>query len=45
MWRRFLENVATLYGEPIYSRDAFDDWVRKERNGREVGPLLHVFEM
>jgi SpoVK/Ycf46/Vps4 family AAA+-type ATPase len=43
IWRRFLEKAATPQGEPIYSRDAFDDWVRKERNGREVGPL-HVFE-
>jgi hypothetical protein len=38
IWRRFLEKAATPQGEPIYSRDAFDDWVRKERNGREVGP-------
>jgi hypothetical protein len=38
IWRCFLERAATPQGEPIYSRDAFDDWVRKERNGREVGP-------
>lgn len=38
IWRRFLEKAATPQGEPIYSRDAFDDWVRKERNCREVGP-------
>jgi hypothetical protein len=37
IWRRFLEKAATPQGAPIYSQDAFDDWVRKERNGREVG--------
>ena len=37
IWRRFLEKATTPQGEPIYSRDAFDDWVRKERNGREEG--------
>jgi hypothetical protein len=36
IWRRFLEKAATPQGTPIYSWDAFDDWVRKERNGREV---------
>ena len=38
IWRIFLERAATPQGGPIYSRDAFDDWVRKEHNGREVGP-------
>jgi hypothetical protein len=37
IWRRFLEKAATPQGAPIYSQDAFDSWVRKERNGREVG--------
>jgi SpoVK/Ycf46/Vps4 family AAA+-type ATPase len=38
IWQRFLEKAATPQGEPIYSRDAFDNWVQEERNGREVGP-------
>jgi hypothetical protein len=38
IWRGFLERAATPQGAPIYSQDAFDSWVRKERNGREVGP-------
>jgi hypothetical protein len=38
IWRRFLEKADTPQGAPIYSQDAFDSWVRKERNGREVGP-------
>lgn len=39
IWRRFLEKAVTPQGVPIYSQDAFDSWVRKERNGREVGPF------
>ncbi|KAN0106673.1 hypothetical protein V8E51_009549 [Hyaloscypha variabilis] len=27
-------------GDPIYSQDAFDDWVRKERNSREIKNLV-----
>jgi len=38
IWRRFLEKAATLQGAAIYSQDDFDSWVRKERDGREVGP-------
>jgi SpoVK/Ycf46/Vps4 family AAA+-type ATPase len=38
IWRRFLEKADTPQGAPIYSQDAFDSWVRKERNGRQVGP-------
>jgi AAA+ superfamily predicted ATPase len=37
IWRRFLEKAATPQGAPDYSPGAFDSWVRKERNGREVG--------
>ena len=37
IWRDFLGRAATPPGVPIYSRDNFDSWVRKERNGREVG--------
>ncbi|KAH8757124.1 P-loop containing nucleoside triphosphate hydrolase protein [Hyaloscypha finlandica] len=40
IWRRFLEKAATPQGEPIYSQDAFDDWVRKARNGREIKNLV-----
>ncbi|KAH8772429.1 hypothetical protein F5882DRAFT_505893 [Hyaloscypha sp. PMI_1271] len=36
IWRYFLEKVTIPQGAPIYSRDTFDDWVRKERNSREV---------
>jgi SpoVK/Ycf46/Vps4 family AAA+-type ATPase len=38
IWRRFLEKAATPQGAPSYSQDAFDSWVREERNGREVSP-------
>jgi hypothetical protein len=38
IWRRFLEKAATPQGAPKYSPDDFDSWVRKKRNGREVGP-------
>ncbi|PMD66309.1 uncharacterized protein K444DRAFT_640176 [Hyaloscypha bicolor E] len=31
----FKLKYATPQGEPIYSRDAFDNWIRKEHNGRE----------
>ena len=38
IWRRFLGKATTPQGDPVYSQNDFDDWVRKERNGREVGP-------
>ena len=44
IWRRFLGKAATPQGEPHYSQDEFDSWVRKERNGREVGLSFDVFE-
>jgi SpoVK/Ycf46/Vps4 family AAA+-type ATPase len=37
VWQDFLEKAAMPQGAPTYSRDAFKSWVRKERNGREVG--------
>lgn len=40
IWRRFLEKAVTPQGAPKYSQDAFDDWVRKERNGREIKNLV-----
>ena len=36
IWRRFLEKATTPQGAPVHSQDAFDSWVRKERNRREV---------
>jgi AAA+ superfamily predicted ATPase len=36
IWRYFLGTATTPQGAAIYSPDAFDDWVRKERNGREA---------
>ncbi|KAH6666384.1 hypothetical protein B0J14DRAFT_568469 [Halenospora varia] len=35
IWRHFLEKAVTPQGAPIYSRDDFDSWVRKKRNGPE----------
>ena len=36
IWRGLLEKATTPQGAPVYSLTAFDDWVRKKRNGREV---------
>jgi AAA+ superfamily predicted ATPase len=37
IWRSFLGKAVTPQGAPIYSQNAFESLVEKERNGREVG--------
>lgn len=45
VWRGLLKKAVTPQGVPDYSRATFEDWVRKERNGREVRPCLCVGEV
>jgi len=40
VWRYFLGTATTPQGAAIYSPDDFDDWARKERNGREIKNLV-----